>query len=76
MINHIVTMNSPTTVSMADAWYEHTNPNHFWIRHRNAVIDRHFGSIIRRSELIGEIGCGRLKYLLTLPKPTKKQLMD
>lgn len=72
MINHIVTMNSPTTVSMADAWYEHTNPNHFWIRHRNAVIDRHFGSIIRRSELIGEIGCGNGLILTHIAKTYKK----
>lgn len=56
--NQIIYITEPTEVSMADEWYDYTTLNHFWIRHRNFVFDRHFSKIIRNSQLIGEIGCG------------------
>ncbi|RUR79698.1 hypothetical protein PCC6912_32340 [Chlorogloeopsis fritschii PCC 6912] len=72
MTNQIVTLNNPMTVSMADSWYEHTKLDHFWIRHRNAVLDRHFGQIIRQSEAIGEVGCGNGLILTHIAKSYKK----
>jgi cyclopropane fatty-acyl-phospholipid synthase-like methyltransferase len=56
--NQIIQLNEPAPVSMADSWFEHGTPDHFWVRHRNAVLDRHFKKIIRSAEQIGEVGCG------------------
>ncbi len=56
--NAIVQLDPPAVVSMADAWFEHGTADHFWVKHRNAVFDRHFQSIVRSAAQIGEVGCG------------------
>lgn len=56
--NQIITISNPASVSMADSWYQYGTDDHFWVRHRNIVFDRHFGSLIRSVEQIGEVGCG------------------
>ncbi|MBE9029879.1 class I SAM-dependent methyltransferase [filamentous cyanobacterium LEGE 11480] len=56
--NDITYLNEPAPVSMADAWFDYGTNDHFWVKHRNAVFDRHFQSIVKRAEKIGEIGCG------------------
>jgi 2-polyprenyl-3-methyl-5-hydroxy-6-metoxy-1,4-benzoquinol methylase len=43
---------------MANAWFDYGKANHFWVRHRNAVLDRHFSFWVRRASQICEIGCG------------------
>lgn len=56
--NRIITLSNPTPVSMADSWYQHGTSEHFWVRHRNVVFDRHFSPLIRNVDQIGEVGCG------------------
>src|SRR5512147_2270341 len=56
--NPIITLSEPLSVSMADAWYQYGTSDHFWTRHRNAVLDRHFGRLIRSSGAVGDVGCG------------------
>jgi SAM-dependent methyltransferase len=56
--NQIIQLNQPTVVSMANSWFEHGTPDHFWVKHRNAVFDRHFQTIVRAAAEVGEVGCG------------------
>lgn len=56
--NQIIYLSDPSSVSMADEWYDYSSSKHFWVKHRNLVFDRNFRNVIRNSELIGEIGCG------------------
>jgi SAM-dependent methyltransferase len=56
--NPITYLNQPAVVSMADAWFDYATPDHFWVKHRNAVFDRHFKTIVRAAEKVGEVGCG------------------
>jgi 2-polyprenyl-3-methyl-5-hydroxy-6-metoxy-1,4-benzoquinol methylase len=56
--NQIIQLNEPAPVSMADSWFEYSTPDHFWVHHRNIVLDRHFKKIIRGADQIGEVGCG------------------
>jgi len=70
--NQIIQLNEPAPVSMADSWFEHGTPDHFWVRHRNAVLDRHFKKIILGAEHVGEIGCGSGLVLHHLDKAYHK----
>ena len=70
--NRIIHLNTPCSVSMADDWYDYGTMDHFWVRHRNAVFDRHFGDIIRASQFIGEIGCGNGLMLSYIASQYKK----
>jgi SAM-dependent methyltransferase len=56
--NAIIQLSPAAAVSMADAWYDHSSADHFWVRHRNAVLDRHFGRVVQTAAAIGEVGCG------------------
>ncbi|NJN30977.1 MAG: class I SAM-dependent methyltransferase [Synechococcales cyanobacterium RM1_1_8] len=56
--NEIIYLDQPEKVSMADSWFDYGTANHFWVRHRNAVLDRNFGKALRRADQVGEIGCG------------------
>ena len=65
-LNEIKFLNEPLPVSMADEWFIHGTSNHFWVRHRNELIRKHFGNLISESSEVGEIGCGSglvLSYL-------------
>ncbi len=64
--NEIKFLNNPLPVSMADEWFLHGTPDHFWVRHRNELIRKNFGNLIRESISVGEVGCGSglvLSYL-------------
>jgi SAM-dependent methyltransferase len=64
--NEIKFLNNPSPVSMADEWFIHGTSEHFWVRHRNELIRKFFGNLIRESNQVGEIGCGSglvLSYL-------------
>lgn len=56
--NRIIMLSEPAPVSMANSWYQFGTPDHFWVRHRNTVFDRHFGNLVRQAAVIGEVGCG------------------
>jgi 2-polyprenyl-3-methyl-5-hydroxy-6-metoxy-1,4-benzoquinol methylase len=58
LTNPIIQLDQPAVVSMADSWFEHGTPDHFWVKHRNAVFDRHFKTIVRSAAQVGEVGCG------------------
>lgn len=65
-LNEIKFLNEPLPVSMADEWFIHGTSNHFWVRHRNELIRKHFGKLISESNEVAEIGCGSglvLSYL-------------
>ena len=65
-LNEIRFLNEPLPVSMADEWFVHGTANHFWVRHRNELIRKHFGNLIHDANEVGEIGCGSglvLSYL-------------
>ncbi len=74
LANNFIQLSSPSTVSMSDEWYEYSNLDHFWIHHRNVVIDRHFTSLIRKSTLIAEVGCGNGLMLEYIAKSYKKEV--
>lgn len=58
MASTINYLSEPTTVSMADEWFEIASPDHFWMERRFDV----FCSLVEELELgtlrLGEIGCG------------------
>ena len=54
----IIYTSRPAAVSMTDHWYDVAHLNHFWIRRRNAVMDRLAGPLIRNASHVAEIGCG------------------
>jgi SAM-dependent methyltransferase len=70
--NSITYLNPPAVVSMADAWFDYATPDHFWVRHRNAVFDRHFQKIVRSAAQVGEVGCGNGLVLSHLAKAYQK----
>jgi SAM-dependent methyltransferase len=70
--NSIIQLNPPAAVSMADAWFEHGVADHFWVKHRNAVFDRHFKTIVRSAVQVGEVGCGNGLILAHLAQVYQK----
>ena len=52
-------LSAPAEVKMADAWFEITHLDHFWIRRRFNVLRRLAGGLIRQAHAIAEVGCGR-----------------
>lgn len=65
-LNEIKFLNEPLPVSMADEWFIHGTSDHFWVRHRNELIKKHFGTLVSESVEVGEVGCGSglvLSYL-------------
>jgi len=58
--NNIIYLSQPSSVSMADDWFDVANLDHFWIKRRFEV----FRQLLRRLDLdpqnlkVAEIGCG------------------
>ena len=73
-LNEIKFLNEPLPVSMADEWFVHGNANHFWVRHRNELIRKHFGIFIRDANEVGEIGCGSGLVLSYLSKTLHRKI--
>lgn len=72
--NEIKFLNNPLPVSMADAWFSHATPKHFWIRHRNQLIRKKFGHLISESHSVGEVGCGNGLVLSYLSETLRKSI--
>lgn len=47
-----------TPVSMGDWWFDIATEDHFWIRRRFAVMRQLADSILEKSRMVAEIGCG------------------
>ena len=47
-------LSAPAEVKMADAWFEITHLDHFWIRRRFNVLRRLAGGLIRQAHAIAE----------------------
>ena len=73
-LNEIKFLNEPLPVSMADEWFVHGTANHFWVRHRNELIRKHFGIFIRDANEVGEIGCGSGLVLSYLSKTLHRKI--
>jgi hypothetical protein len=73
-LNEIKFLNDPLPVSMADEWFIHGTSDHFWVRHRNELIRKNFGSLISEGNEVGEIGCGSGLVLGYLSKILRRRI--
>ena len=73
-LNEINFLNEPLPVSMADEWFIHGTSNHFWVRHRNELIEKKFGILISKSNEVGEIGCGSGLVLSYLSRNLRRKI--
>jgi SAM-dependent methyltransferase len=51
-------LSEPSSVSMADEWFELATKDHFWMKWRQAVLLRQLASACFKPETALEIGCG------------------
>jgi 2-polyprenyl-3-methyl-5-hydroxy-6-metoxy-1,4-benzoquinol methylase len=51
-------LSHPSTVSMADSWFDIAAMDHFWVRRRFQVLRKLSDNFIRGSRELAEVGCG------------------
>jgi 2-polyprenyl-3-methyl-5-hydroxy-6-metoxy-1,4-benzoquinol methylase len=70
----ITFLSQPTTVHMADSWYEFSRPDHFWVKRRFEVMHKVTRGLIEGTPAWLDVGCGtgvlqshcRKKYGITV----------
>jgi SAM-dependent methyltransferase len=51
-------LSSPSSVRMADSWFDVASLDHFWIRRRFEVLQNLAGTTVSQAHELAEIGCG------------------
>jgi SAM-dependent methyltransferase len=57
-IRKIIYLSAPSTVSMADRWFEIADLDHFWVRRRFEAFQKLTANLAAEAHDIAEIGCG------------------
>jgi len=57
-MSEIEFLSPPTSVSMADEWFDLATTDHFWIKWRHSVLLRQLNRASFRGKIALEVGCG------------------
>src|SRR5256885_7301800 len=57
-MSEIEFLSPPTSVSMADQWFDLATTDHFWIKWRHSVLPRQLNRARFRGKIALEVGCG------------------